>query len=310
MESIAKGEYEAPAVNPRALAAIDVEIRRVFRAIRNIDGKGKLEKYLKNIGFITDQDGLLDQLGAGIERLAGRLERTLALAQVGLKRVGDRLIKGARLVDPAEIATITIENLDRVREALRDERGVAEKGLAQVDRRLKNLRKGGVTSAEKDKLIELTAARTKFLDTLNDLDGKIAENRAARYQAQLDRFQANLAKAERVTELKMRDVEFSERQSSVDEKFGGDRLGFAQRKIGISEDRSGALGAERTMLEEFKKRAEKLGDVEAIEDLTIGWRKTRWRSKEEEASRTRAGARLPADGDRHHHWRVRSGPPG
>jgi phage-related protein len=268
------GRYIAPAVDPRGLEAIEKEIDQVFEAVRRLSKSGKvgsrISRFLRAIRNLTDDGGMLEQMGEAFERLSARLDTGLALAQAGLRRRGGRLIERARglLTSPQEIATITIENLDKLNDQLRDQRSAARRGLSATERRLESIRRGGVRESERDEFVQLVAARNKFIDTMNDLDSQIAENRTARYQARLERFQANLADAERGIELQQRDDEFASRRLDISERLGGDRLGNIRARQALSVQRATTLGNERQMLETFLRRATRLGDTDAINDLT------------------------------------------
>jgi hypothetical protein len=190
------GGYKAPVVNPESLTGIEREINTVYQAISNISKKGnvgkQLDKFLDAIRNLTDENGYLDQMGTAIDALGTKLQITLQLAQVGLRRIHGKLRSriGGALVNAVEIADNVVGNLDQVGKAIRDDMRIAQNGLSQVNQRIAEIRQHGVTSKEEDQYKTLIAARTKFQDTLADLDAKYAQNRADRYTASVDRFNA------------------------------------------------------------------------------------------------------------------------
>jgi hypothetical protein len=194
LRGVRRGNYQAPIVDPTSLDGIEREIHLVMRAISNIGSKGKfgarLDKFFKNIRNLTDEDGLLDQMSQTIEDWGNRIERNAKLAQAGFRRVGEKLVRRRPLVNPVKVAENAIDGYNRIAVALSAERGAAQSGLAQTDRLLARIRRGGISGAERDRYTQLMAARAKFQDTIDEVDGKIADNTIARFQARQDRFNA------------------------------------------------------------------------------------------------------------------------
>jgi uncharacterized protein YlxP (DUF503 family) len=226
-----KGVYMDPLVDASTLEGVANEINRVNRALAHMKTGGKLgqviTRTMRNITALTDEDGLLDQMTEQIQDFSDRIGTRLALAQVGLRRVGLRLVarRGGALADPVEIAGRVVENLDRVNDALRDQRRVAVQGANRVNDLLRRLTRGGIDKGERDEFRRLIAARNKFLDTLTELDDKIAENRQARYEAAVDRF--NTRTDERLRKPERRQA-VAEIRSRIASAFGREDVVQAQ----------------------------------------------------------------------------------
>jgi hypothetical protein len=140
---------------------------------------------------LTDENGLLDQMGEAVQTLSDRLSRNLGLAQVGLRRVGNKLVRRRRgpETDLVEIANDTVANLDRINDALRAQRSQTRQGLGQVDAQIRKIRKGGVTDEEREQYQNLIASRRNFQKRLDDLDGQILQNEQDRFEARTQRFE-------------------------------------------------------------------------------------------------------------------------
>lgn len=210
--ALRRGNYIEPLVDPTTLEGVENEINLVNRALRNMSQRGNLGRrigrFVSRIRNLTDEDGLLDIMTQEIQDFGDRLSRNLDLARVGLRRVGDRLVRRTALADPVAIAQRTIENQNRIENALRDQRRTADQGLQRTNTFIRQLRRGGIASGEEDRYRTLMAARQKFLDTLDEVDGKIADARQARFDARTERFNA-------ITERDLRGPERRQAQADL-----------------------------------------------------------------------------------------------
>ena len=145
---------------------------------------------------MTDENGYLDQMGEAIERIGTRMETSLALAQAGFQRVGNRLRRrrGGGLAEAVEVADRTVSMYEAIDEAIRDARQNARQGLDKTNARIAQLKKGGIKKSEQDEFQTLLAARQRFSTELGDLDAQFAENQTSLYQARIDRWSAQTEK--------------------------------------------------------------------------------------------------------------------
>jgi hypothetical protein len=218
----ARDAYEFPLVAPQELEGIAREVQKVYRAINNISFKrsrfGKaIDTFTKNIRALTDQDGYLDQMLIAVEDLGDRLTRRLELAQVGFRRVGNRLRRRDVLADAVRVAEITVTNLERVGDALLASRERARRGLNETNRAIARLRQGGITEKEEERFNALIAARNKFRETLDEFDSKFLENRQALFEARVARFEA---RTEQLTRPVDQQVAAIDRGVQIAEAFG------------------------------------------------------------------------------------------
>ena len=196
------------------LGAIQAEVSRFRTAQKNLSMKSNtwrknLGQFIKNIAAFSDESGLIDQLNNQVQAISDAGERALALAQVGLKRVGAGL-KGrlAKLQERGvldttapegqiEQADMQLASLASQRTVLHQVRDTASSSLADVQKQLERLRggKGGVTKGEEKQYQQLLAERKRLVDAVDKADSDLATNLAARAQARREKFEAETAKA-------------------------------------------------------------------------------------------------------------------
>jgi phage-related protein len=277
--SVKGSNYTLPMVNPEDLAGIEREIGLVHTAIMNISRNGKVGKqvssFLRKIRALTDQDGYLDQMGTAIETLGTHLQNSLALAQAGFVRVASGLVrrKGGPLTDAVAIANTTVVNLDKIGDALRAEMRVASRGLAETNASIRSLREGGITKGEEDKFKSLVAARAKFKSSLDDLDTKYAQNRADRYQANVDRFNAQTEAALRPSTRAGSAAELAGRIASAAGDVSGVNLASQASQQALEAQKGVLVGraAEAARLAARNPRWQKVADdiQKQVDDLTV-----------------------------------------
>jgi hypothetical protein len=233
LQGIKRGNYEFPLINPTDLDDISREVSRVYRAISNISRKGKagksLDRFIKNIRAMTDDDGWLDQMGVAIENLGTKIERSASLAAVGLRRVGRRLVGAKPLEDAVQIADNAIKGFNEIGKALAEQRRESIRGLRKINAQIARIERGGVSKNEQDDYTTLLAARQKFRDTLDSNDDAVAENYAARFEARQDKFNAQTEAALRDSEGRSKTAEIASRIAALIGDSGGvARAGEAQ----------------------------------------------------------------------------------
>lgn len=197
-ENIRRGVYELPTVSRRNIAGVRHEYGRATRAAATglrAGGETGRGLFIRGMEAITGEGGILEQLSGQIESFSGRLKRSLALAQVGFKRVGNRLIATSPLTDAVAIAERTVNEHTLVGRQLKTQRNRELATLARVNREIAKIRKGGVTKEETDAYQKLMAQRGKLLDSLDESDEKIAQNEADKWTARIDAFQKRTEKA-------------------------------------------------------------------------------------------------------------------
>ena len=273
IKAITKGNYELPTIMPEALSGIFKEVRRVYEAINNISSKGKvgkqLSKFFDNIRSLTDQDGLLDTMGAAIEAMGTRLQRDIDLAKVGFKRVGSKLLRMKHpLANEAKLAEEAIEMYEKIGEKLMQERRLARQGLERTRQKIAEIRIQGVSAKEEDQYRELMAARKKFTDTLDDIDSKWAENRASLYESRASKFEAR-------TERQMRPSNIKLAVAGALESVGS-TLGRTDLQAAAGNMQLGALQSQQKIIGDRLKAAQALAKKDprwqaAADDLYKQW---------------------------------------
>jgi hypothetical protein len=179
-------------------------------------------------------------MGEALDALSDKLERSLTLAEVGYRRVKGRLRRIPPLTDAVEIADRTVDNLAEIAAELRRQRTVAERGLAETNQRIAELRKGGITKGERDDFLTLMAARVRFNTALDDIDTKFAQNRADMYEAQTTRFNEQTTAA---LEASQKTLDRSDLASKIAGIFGNDGAVARQGEVQL-----GALQSQQDIL--------------------------------------------------------------
>ena len=147
----------------------------------------KTANFYATINQLVSQDGIFDQLSAAIDASLTRAQTGLALAQTGLRRVAGRLVsttgrgRNQRAIRPltetaADRSAYTIAAANVT--ALTNERSALATDLQKTNQRIAELRKGGITTKERDVYEQLLGSRNKFLTDLDDADSKIATARS------------------------------------------------------------------------------------------------------------------------------------
>lgn len=209
------GDYSMPNVLPRSVAGVGREINLAQQAMRKMGHgigivSGAMQRYIKNLGAIVDEGGLLDQMASAIERLGSRLEERTALAMAGLRRAGGGLaggltrggVRGGRVIirrggdndraraTEVNILTSEIQNLDHLEDAIRHRIREARHTLKNVNDKIKKIRRGGVTKEEEKEYEQLMGSRNRLVDTIHEGNLAIAQNMIEQQDKVRARFEA------------------------------------------------------------------------------------------------------------------------
>jgi archaellum component FlaC len=269
------GVYQTPDVLPTNLPGIDREVNRVFSAMKHLKGVTKfpvaLAQWTKNLGALTDDGGLLDQMGDAITALQSRTETSLNLAKVGYQKVKGKLKKIVPLTDPVEIADRTVDSLTLINKQLMVERKTASRGLEKTNNRIKELQKGGISAGEKDEYTRLMASRKKFTDTIGKIDSDFAKNEADKWNARVEAFEARTSAALKPSDDNAKWADFGNR---IGQALGRTDIVQAAGKANLD-----SLQDRRKVLGDRLARAQELAKTDPrwqaeVDKLADDWRDT------------------------------------
>lgn len=208
MRAIGRGDYRLPDILPLTVEGVSAEIGRLNRALRSLERKSKdslakfTARFVSEIGSLTREGGLLDQMDQAMERAAAR--RQVALTQDAFDRRNGGVV---RVLTDEQVAGRELDNIVAEGDDLRGARGAARGGLGRVDARLRrvdsrlgSLRRGTENAAQRREISALTeqrqnlvANRRNLRDRIAAYDQRIADNLQARFDAQVNAFQAQVS---------------------------------------------------------------------------------------------------------------------
>lgn len=243
---------ELAAMSPEETRAL---IRKAAKTLSKLKDVTKSTNRLKNfiglIGKFTDETtGFIDQWNAAIEARSTEMTNTLALAQQGFRRVGNRIRrirdktgkidpKGI-LTDPGKIAQQEADLLKLTGDDLRTGRDITATAADKTDVALARIERGGVTSKEKTLYDQLLAKRKNLADKLTDYDTKLAQNYADRYAKQQEIFQAQ---TDKLLSGNTRATAANESARRIGDIFGLDTTAQANTARDLAKDREATLRA-------------------------------------------------------------------
>ena len=260
LEDIREGDYRFPAIAPLSVAGILREMRRLNRALRNVekDADEKMNhfvnRFLKEMDALVGEGGLLAQLNEGLERRRQRRETRLTQRTFDVGS-GGRIV---RSLNEAQVAASQLANLVAEGSDLATARNRAAGALGQgqevlggIDARIARLRRGRENAAQRREIQQLLARRQDVAasnraiqEAIAGFDQQIADNIQARFEAQLAVFQAQVeAINERATNDLAR-VDIGQRiatATSFTPNFAANAGAISQRGDILSRQRSDLL---------------------------------------------------------------------
>ena len=185
IDDIAKGVYALPVLPIESWKKVMKEANRAFRAIR---AKGDdLGQDIKSLQALTAEGGVIDKIDEARERFTNRLARSLIRATYKFHRASGRV---SQRMDELDVATQELENTRRDFQKVLGEEGVITKALKKTRRRLRQLRRGGVTEGEADEVGQLVAVAADLRERRRNIRDAHAEALARIFEAQVARQQA------------------------------------------------------------------------------------------------------------------------
>ncbi len=269
------GESDAPLTVVGASATVRIfntsldgilgEIRRVRKLIAKLKTRSSkfATEFGRQIGIITDDGGLLDQGAAALQRVVDRTARRLKRAT--FKRGKDGLV--TRELTTREEAEGQIVGIDQQIVGSQRLRGVAGTSLRDVDRRLKVLRRGGVTAKERKAYETLVTARRSLIARIEALDGQIADSVEARFQAQEQVLTTAIDEVNAASSRKIARADLVDRTANFVEGFVGRRAEAFGIRGQALEQRGAALTAQRAGLLPLLRQAQEQGSTTIANDL-------------------------------------------
>ena len=166
------------------------EIAKLVQERRQLQRRGRAEvavaARIKALQALTTEGGIIDQMDAARERFSATIARRLTFATFKFNRTTRRV---TQRLDDVDQASKELENSRRDLRRVIGEEGVITKALKNVNRRLRQLRRGGISEAEAPELRQLEGVRANLRErriTIRDAHAAALERV---FQAQLDRQQ-------------------------------------------------------------------------------------------------------------------------
>jgi hypothetical protein len=168
LDRIRKGIYELPVIPVESWEELLREARRVFTSIGKA-GKNYSRK-INSLGKLTQDNGVLDEMDAARERFSSRLERGMTMIRISFDRVGGKLrnIRGSG-VSESEIAAKAVDNARAELDKVTGEKGIIKEALDGVTKRLRKLRRGGVSKEEGAEVRRLETQRSNLRERMNGI---------------------------------------------------------------------------------------------------------------------------------------------
>lgn len=196
-----QGLYASPDVAPTDVSGIQIQIGRLFAAVKNIRIRkvpAAIDRFVYDMDKLTGDDGLLSKLAEAIDANAQRMATRLALARAGLRRIkslatGRDVLQRQTPLDDAGAAAQEVRDLEVTYRQLRDQRNRDADALKATEQQLKKVTRGST------RWNSLWADRNRLIKDLDDGDAKIATNVADQYQKAADAFNAQTTKELRET---------------------------------------------------------------------------------------------------------------
>lgn len=281
--AIRGGDYRFPDIAPISPAGVIREIRRLNRALARVQRKGgeSLSKYtdrfLAEIDSLTGEGGLLDQLLTSIDNRSAR--RAVKIAKDTYKTDADGTVR--RRLTPAQVAErearaadADLSDLREARPALTGALAGTKASLRKIDSRIADLREGKVTARERAEIERLLKRRQNASGAIRqleqsviDLDSKIAEGVAARYEAQVEKVDEGIRNAENAGAARGRRLDLAQAflgHGLVDKAMS---LSGASTRAGIFQARADSMGRQMNDLVAMRDEAIRLGLTERIAEL-------------------------------------------
>lgn len=258
--------YSAPTLLNTSFQGLLDELKRANEAIRAIQTRGPkfVSRFTRSIRQITDDGGLLDLAQEAIKRVVDGMALKLRQAAFAVTKSGVVV----RRLTPEQQNLASIGSIDRQRESLTALRGVAERGLDDVDRRIALLRRGGVTAKERKAYETLVTARRALIAKIQDIDVAVADAVEARFQAQEQAIQDGISAINEQAQRMLTRADLADRVANVVQTMGTrfDQTAFAIRGSAL-QARAGALIGQRDRLTQVAGIAGALGRQDIVQQL-------------------------------------------
>jgi hypothetical protein len=264
--AVTRRGYTAPTLLNTSFKGVLDELKRAQDAIARIQTRGPrfVKDFARSISQITDDGGLLDLAKEAIQRVVDGMALRLRQATFAVTKSGVVV----RRLTPAQQNLATISSIDRQRESLQSLSTVAQKQLADIDRRLAVLRQGGVTAKERKAYETLITARRGLVTKIQDLDVAVADAVEARFQAQEQAIQDAIDAIDEKAQKTLTKADLADRVANVLQTVGGTttQAGFALHGAEL-QARSGAIIAQRDQLTKAAGIAGALGRQDIVAQL-------------------------------------------
>lgn len=271
LRDIRRGNFELPELNPIEPDDVLREFARLNRALDAMKRKAKesiskfTDRFIGEVDNLIREGGLFEQMETAIERRANLRQSALTRRTFSVRGgvITRRLDDDQVAAQQAKDAEAEAKELGDFRKQVSDVLREGADRLRAINARIAQIRRGGVTKDERDTLDELTKSRGQLIGQqrnvrtkLNDIDARIQQAVADRFDAAIQRINAE---AERANREAGRGIGALDRQQRLDQARG------------ITTDDSGQrteiIGAQIKRLGGVAQRLRRRGDQQGAQDI-------------------------------------------
>ena len=231
-------EFEIPTVfSIAASALLRQQIDRLFTFADKLKRKSEkfIDNYIKAMENLTKEGGLLDILGSAVERGIAGTGRKMASS---MYRTVNGIVKRNRT--DIEQADRELKDLETNYDLLVGQQGAINRGLRRVNRRLLEIRRGGVTPKERKAYESLITQQRNLQERMNGVTDAINENISSQFAAQAAALAATIEDVNRTGSRRIALSELTSRAADIRQAMG-DAAGAMGLRGGALQARGSAM---------------------------------------------------------------------